>query len=218
LSTDFEFRKVGECLYRYSSNGVYYARFKTDGKEIRRSLETTDRAEARRKLAAEKEKERQTDRSQGKLTLRELCDRWLKTIQNSKPKTLEQKSHVAAKVKEDWPGGSLVQVGKIKPSDCDLWLARCTRKSRNGFCASSRNAHVQVLKEIFAMALRGQNYFRFACCASKVYQARETYSANADLGTVQSDHCRCSCASVQSGCKRQCRLSGISWTRRTRTG
>jgi hypothetical protein len=31
------FRKVGECLYRYS-NGVYYARFKADGKEIRRSL------------------------------------------------------------------------------------------------------------------------------------------------------------------------------------
>jgi integrase len=149
-----EFRKVGECLYRYSSNGVYYARFKTDGKEIRRSLETTDRAEARRKLAAEKEKERQTDRSQGKLTLRELCDRWLKRIQNSKPKTLEQKSHVVARIKEDWPAGSLGQVRKIKPSDCDLWLARCGRKSRNGFRASSRNAHVQVLKEIFAVAIR----------------------------------------------------------------
>src|SRR5262249_48463821 len=149
-----EFRKVGECLYRYSSNGVYYARFKTDGKEIRRSLETTDPAEARRKLAAGKEKERQTDRSQGKLALRELCDRWLKTIQNLKPKTLEQKSHVAARIKENWPAGSLVQVGKIKPSDCDLWLACCGRKSRNGFRASSRNAHVQVLKEIFTMALR----------------------------------------------------------------
>jgi len=74
-----EFRKVGECLYRYSSNGVYYARFKTNGKEIRRSLETTDRAETRRKLADEKEKERQTDRSQGKLTLRELCERYGKT-------------------------------------------------------------------------------------------------------------------------------------------
>ena len=36
------FRKVGECHYRYSSNSIYYARFKTDGKEIRRSLETTD--------------------------------------------------------------------------------------------------------------------------------------------------------------------------------
>ena len=149
-----EFRKVGECLYRYSSNGVYYARFKADGKEIRRSLETTDRDEARRKLATEKQKERQTDRSQGKLALSELCDRFLKTIQNSKPKTLQQKNHVATRIKDEWPGGNLVQVGKIKPSDCDLWLARCARKSRNGFRASSRNAHVQVLKEIFAMAAR----------------------------------------------------------------
>jgi hypothetical protein len=45
------FQKVGECLYRYSSNGVYYARIKSGGKEIRRSLETTDRDIARRELA-----------------------------------------------------------------------------------------------------------------------------------------------------------------------
>ena len=147
------FRKVGECLYRHSSNGVYYARFKADGKEIRRSLETTDRDLARRKLAEEKEKERQIDRSQGKLTLRELCDQWLKTIQGSK-KTLEAKEYIANRIKGHWPTGSLVQVAKIKPSDCDLWLARCARKSQNGFSASSRNAHVQVLKEVFTRALR----------------------------------------------------------------
>jgi len=35
------FQKVGECLYRYS-NGVYYARIRVEGKEIKRSLETTD--------------------------------------------------------------------------------------------------------------------------------------------------------------------------------
>jgi hypothetical protein len=34
---DGAFEKVGECLYRYS-NGVYYARIKIDGKEIKRSL------------------------------------------------------------------------------------------------------------------------------------------------------------------------------------
>jgi hypothetical protein len=33
------FEKVGECLYRYSRNGVYYARIKADGKS-KRSLET----------------------------------------------------------------------------------------------------------------------------------------------------------------------------------
>jgi len=32
-----EFRKVGENMYRYSSNGVYYARFKNKGKLIHRS-------------------------------------------------------------------------------------------------------------------------------------------------------------------------------------
>jgi integrase len=147
------FRKVGECLYRYS-NGVYYARFKADGKEIRRSLKTTDRDLARRNLADLKKQQQQIDRSRGKLTLRELTDQWLGTIQDFKPKTLEQKNYVAARIKEHWPTGSLVQLSKIKPSDCDLWLARCAQVSRNGFSASSRNAHVQILKEVFALALR----------------------------------------------------------------
>jgi integrase len=87
-------------------------------------------------------------------TLRELCNQWLETIQSSKPKTLEQKNYVAGRIEEHWPTGSLVQVAKIKPSECDKWLARCARKSRNGFGASSRNAHVQILKEVFALALR----------------------------------------------------------------
>jgi hypothetical protein len=143
------FRKVGECLYRYSSNGVYYARIKAHGKEIRQSLGTTDR-----NLAKLKREQGQIDRSQGKLTLRELCDQWLETIQDSNPKTLEQKSYIAGRIKQHWPTGSLVQVAKIKPSDCDLWLARCAQKSRNGFSPSSRNAHVQILKEVFALALR----------------------------------------------------------------
>src|SRR6266498_112396 len=48
-------QKVGESLYRYSSNRVYYARIKKDGKEIKRSLGTIDPALARRNLAALRE-------------------------------------------------------------------------------------------------------------------------------------------------------------------
>jgi integrase len=151
--TTSAFRKVGPCLYRYK-NGVYYARFKSGGKEIRCSLQTTDRKLAERNLAKKKDDQSKIDRSRGKFTLRELCDRWLETIENSKPKTLEQKSYVAARIKDHWPTGSLVQVAKIRPSECDLWLARCAHKSRNGFGSSSRNAHVQILKEVFALALR----------------------------------------------------------------
>src|SRR5713101_1207655 len=97
------FQKVGECLYRYSSNGVYYARIKSRGKEIRRSLETIDRDTARRELARLREEQSHIDRSQGKLTLREPCDRYLKTVQHQKPKTIEEKTLVVRRMKEDWP-------------------------------------------------------------------------------------------------------------------
>jgi integrase len=42
---------VGENLYRNQSSDIYYALFKRDGKQIRRSLKTTDKELARRKLS-----------------------------------------------------------------------------------------------------------------------------------------------------------------------
>jgi outer membrane protein assembly factor BamB len=66
------FQNVGEYLYRYSSNGVYYARFESSGKEIRRSLRTTERASAQRALAWLKQEREEIDPAQGKLTIDEL--------------------------------------------------------------------------------------------------------------------------------------------------
>ena len=141
------FEKVGECLYRYS-NGVYYARIKIDGKDIKRSLKTTDRDFAKRALAVFRDEQQQSDRSQGKLTLAELCDRYLKTVQHQKPKTIERKTFIVHRINADWPTGKLTQVGKIKPSDVDLWL------SRYRFGSASRNLHISCVKELFNSALR----------------------------------------------------------------
>ena len=141
------FRKVGPCLYRYR-NGTYYARFKSGGKEIRCSLETTDRKLAERNLTTKKDDQSQIDRSQGKLTLAELCDRYLKTVQHQKPKTIERKTFIVGRIKTDWPTGQLTQLGKIKPSDADLWL------SRYRFGSASRNLHISCLKELFNSAAR----------------------------------------------------------------
>ena len=141
------FRKVGPCLYRYR-NGTYYARFKSGGKEIRCSLETTDRKLAERNLTTKKDDQSQIDRSQGKLTLAQLCDRYLKTVQHQKPKTIERKTFIVGRIKTDWPTGQLTQVGKIKPSDADLWL------SRYRFGSASRNLHISCLKELFNSAAR----------------------------------------------------------------
>jgi hypothetical protein len=118
-----QFQKVGECLYRYS-NGVYYARIKVDGKEIRKSLKTTDRTLAKRLLTQFKQEQRQIDRSQGRITLLELCDRYLQTVQHQKPQTVAGKTRIVGKIKQHWPTGNLTQVTALKMSDCDLFLAR----------------------------------------------------------------------------------------------
>lgn len=141
------FQKVGECLYRYSSNGVYYARIKSGGKEIRRSLETIDPALARRNLAKLRNEQNQIDRSKSRLTLRELCETFLKTIQHQKPKTIERKTLIVNRIKEQWPGGADVQTGKVKPSDVHLWLARYN------FGPVSRNLHLACVKEILSIAV-----------------------------------------------------------------
>jgi integrase len=141
------FQKVGECLYRYTPNGVYYGRIKVDGKEIRRSLETTDRDLAKRRLAALKDEQSQIDRSKSKITLAELCDRYLNVILHQKPKTIERKTLIVRRIKSQWPGGSLVQVTKVNQSDVQLWL------SLFKFGPVSRNLHLACIKEIFAMAV-----------------------------------------------------------------
>jgi hypothetical protein len=104
------FQKVGPCLYRYKG-GTYYARFKSGGKEIRCSLETADRKLAERNLAKEKEKQSQIDRSQGKLTLAELCNRYLQTVRHQKPRTVERKTFIVERMKRDWPTGRHFDLG-----------------------------------------------------------------------------------------------------------
>src|SRR5262245_13540311 len=142
------FQKVGECLYRYSSNGVYYARFESSGKEIRRSLRTTDRASAQRALAWLKQEREQVDPTQGKLTLTELCDRYAATIRHQAAKTIQRKLLIVHRIKSHWPTGRLTQVAKVRPSQVDLWL------SRYHFGSASRNLFISCIKEIFALALR----------------------------------------------------------------
>jgi len=142
------FQKVCECLYRYSSNGVYYARFESGGKEIRQSLRTTDRATARRLLSSLREERAQIDPNQGKVTVSELADRYLQTTQHQKPKTIERKALIVRRIKERWPTGRLAQVAKVKPSDVDRWI------SRFGFGPAARNLHIACLKDIFETAVR----------------------------------------------------------------
>jgi integrase len=165
-SNNGRFQKVGECLYRYSRNGVYYARIKRGGKESKRSLRTTDGALARRRLRDLRDEQQQIDPSRGNLTLAQLCDRWLATKKNAKPKTLGQKTYTVRLIKTRWPGGAAQRVRDIAPSQADLFLARFQ------FGAASQNAFVTVLRELFEFAVR-DNCIAKSPCAHLKFRKRE---------------------------------------------
>ena len=71
------FEKVGECLYRYTPNGTYYARVEKEGKEFRRSLRTNDRALAKRKLADFQREIGRTLPGANRTTVAQLADMYL---------------------------------------------------------------------------------------------------------------------------------------------
>ncbi len=68
------FRKVGENLYRYSSNRRYYAVFRVNGKLFWKSLATADREMANRKLKDELEKQGKIDADAANMSLSTLLD------------------------------------------------------------------------------------------------------------------------------------------------
>jgi integrase len=160
------FQKVGECLYRYSPNGVYYARVKRGGKETKRSLRTTDPVLAKRKLRDFRDQQQQVDPARGNVTLAQLCERWLATKKNAKPKTLGTKSHVVKQIKSRWPGGATQRIRDIVPSQADLFLAKFQ------FGAASQNAFVTVLRELFDFAVR-DNCIAKSPCAHLKFRKRE---------------------------------------------
>ena len=78
--------KVGPCLYRYKG-ATYYALFKVGGKQIRRSLETTDLELARRLVRQLRGELEISSAAREKVSLEEMADRYLKTVRG-RPSTV----------------------------------------------------------------------------------------------------------------------------------
>ena len=84
-----ELQRVGECLYRSSASKRYYAIIKRGGKQIKRSLRTTDGALARRRLADLQEQAVSLSRCEDSaVSFEAMSERWLKVAGSSmKPST-----------------------------------------------------------------------------------------------------------------------------------
>lgn len=139
--------RVGECLYRYTSNGIYYAVVRHSGKLIRKSLETSDRALAKRRLSDFRRDMDRVDHRVGSPTLAALCERYLAICSNQAPKTLRRKRDIVARINKDWPSGSDVLVTKVKASEVATWLASYT------FGWASQHLYLECIRAVFELAV-----------------------------------------------------------------
>ena len=162
------FRKVGESLYRYSSNKTYYAVFRSHGKLIWKSLQTDDRELANRKLKEELEKHRKTDAALRGMTIADLLDAYERRLPQFDRRTQENKKSVLRKFKATWDRGMETPVKNISSADLHLWMNK-EEVMRSGKCkvalieggdeSTARvskctyNQYVWFLKHLFAIAI-----------------------------------------------------------------
>jgi integrase len=147
-----EFHKVGENLYRYSSNDRYYGVFRVNGKLIWKSLKTRDRDLAKRRLKDEKERQGRVDPAATKLTLSELLDLYEKSLEQFDGKTKASRTSILNTFKRTWEQSLESPVQNITTAQLELWLA----KHRARMKKVSFNEYIRFLRHLFALAVKSR--------------------------------------------------------------
>lgn len=151
--------RVGQCLYRHTHNNMYYFKGQIEQKEFTRSLGTTDRKWAERKVADFRRERKRLAPTADKMALACRCDepcecdtlinRYRPRIAVWKEDTRSDKERILDRIKWDWPQlDPDTAISKIRPSDCERWLAGYAHLS-----ASTYNSHLWLLKDLFAFAV-----------------------------------------------------------------
>ena len=142
-----EFNKVAECLYR-NGNRLYYALVKVNGKQIRRSLKTTDLAIAKRRLVEFRAKAERLDGEENRnIRFEELADEWLASIKSGlKPKSYDRRRVALVGLTPFFRGTSVKAIGF---AEIDAWK----RKRGATVSARSHNIELETLKLILRYAV-----------------------------------------------------------------
>jgi integrase len=141
-----DWKKVASCLYRYKGE-TYYALLKVRGKQVRRSLETTDRKLAERKLRTLRESEEKTDPTISRRTLaqqRTLFD----SLMTGAASTIYSRQLHTREFVEALRPGTLVR--KVTTTQLRAWVKTLedTHKS-----SSSINQRITTIRKFFDQAV-----------------------------------------------------------------
>ncbi len=151
-SSSSPYVKVANCvgLYRHAVTGRYYAVKKIRGKHRERSLDTTDRKIAERRLKDWIADLDNVNFEVEKTTLGQLTRKLIAISKGKSDSTQCIVGGVVSSFEDWWPHGLDFQVRNIRPSDLEEWLALQERRLRN----SSYNRVAGVLKQLFELAVK----------------------------------------------------------------
>jgi integrase len=145
-----KFRKVGQNLYRYTSNGIYYAVFRDKGKLKWKSLKTPDKEMAKRRLQDEVDKARRVDPNASRMSLSRLLELYAENLKTLDTGTIATRKSILNRFKATWPHGLEIQVQEVTPNDLQGWLGRHRDRLRK----SSLNEYVRFLRQLFDEAVK----------------------------------------------------------------
>lgn len=149
VATNQTMKRVGHCLYRSEKSGIYYAILKRIGKQIKRSLKTSDHALAKRRLADLQGKAaRLSSGETGRISFEVLAARWLEAAGTSmKPSSLERQ-RLVLKSLNHFLGQTLVRT--ISKPMAEQWAAQRSKE----VSARTVNYERQTLIRILDYAMR----------------------------------------------------------------
>lgn len=125
------YERVAPNLYRHSLNGRYYGVKKISGKRKERSLKTSDRQIANRRLREWLDNLHKIDSEMEKTTLRQLLQSFQSTYLGKSESTRESNQYISEKFKIGWLHGLDIEVRNIRPSQLDEWLGRFDASIKN---------------------------------------------------------------------------------------
>jgi hypothetical protein len=137
-----EYRKSQSVCTRHESSGVYYGWVKKSGKQFRKSLKTTDRQLANRRLSEYRGQIARLNSTNGapRMTFGELADRWFATVRGGlKPSSALRIETCIQQLK---PFLGPTPLRNITRAVCDEWVVK-----RGGeIAASTFNKDLQTLR------------------------------------------------------------------------
>ena len=140
-------RHVG--LYRYEPTGQFFARLRFRSKLVRRKLDTTDVATAKRKLADFRRDLERTDATKGNTSFGAVLDDYSASLTGAQS-TLEDKRAIIAKLKKTLFGCDTQPLRSLRASQIAAWLA----KHHSGKSASHYNSALSVIRSALDSAVR----------------------------------------------------------------